>query len=201
MYAIIESGSITQTIKGPQGISISGTQYSAKIFSLWSQSELEAIGIYEVEYDNTNKKNHDYYTNGNQTLTYADNKVVCAYPTATAKNLADTLYEDGDNIPTGKSIGDVATKGLKTQKKELINQQTNALLNESDWIIVKATETEVAVDADWKTYRASVRTKCNQMQTAIDNAANVDALETLFTYTADSDGAVTRPLGELPQKD
>jgi hypothetical protein len=201
MYAIVESGSITKFLRGPQGVSIGGSQYSAKIFTLWTQSELEAVGIYEVEYDNSNKKNPEYYTNGNQSFTFADGKVTCAYPTATAKNLNDTLYEDGDNIPTGKSIGDVATRGLKTQKKDVINDQTNILLSKSDWIVVKALEAEATIDSDWVTYRASVRTKCNQMQTAIHNAANVDALDALFTYGVDSDGNVTRPLGELPQKD
>lgn len=201
MYAIVENGSITSTIKSPQGITINGTQYSSKIFSLWSTSQLEAIGIYEVEYNNSNKKNGEYYTNGNQSLSFENNKAVCAYATATAKNLDDTLYKDGDNIPTGKSIGDVSTKGLKTQKKSLVNDQTNALLHLSDWMIIKALETEVAIDSSWKTYRASVRTKCNLMQTAIDNASSVDALEALFTYAVDSDGNVTRPLGELPQKD
>ena len=57
MYAIVESGSITKFLRGPQGVSIGGSQYSAKIFTLWTQSELEAVGIYEVEYDNSNKKN------------------------------------------------------------------------------------------------------------------------------------------------
>jgi len=45
-----------------------------------------------------------------------------------------------------------------------------------------------------------VRTKCNSMQTQIDNASDVDALAALFTYTEQEDGSVTRPLGEFPIK-
>jgi hypothetical protein len=56
------------------------------------------------------------------------------------------------------------------------------------------------MDSGWKTWRASVRAKCNSMQTQIDNASNVDALATLFTYTT-TDGVTTRPLGEFPVKE
>jgi hypothetical protein len=36
------------------------------------------------------------------------------------------------------------------------------------------------------------------METAIINASDTAALETLHTYTKQEDGSVTRPLGELP---
>ena len=56
------------------------------------------------------------------------------------------------------------------------------------------------MDSDWKTWRTNVRKKCNAMQTLIGNAANVDALAALFTYTEQEDKSVTRPLGEFPKK-
>ena len=37
------------------------------------------------------------------------------------------------------------------------------------------------------------------METAITNAADTAALETLYTYTEQEDGTATRPLGELPE--
>jgi hypothetical protein len=54
------------------------------------------------------------------------------------------------------------------------------------------------MDSGWKTYRASVRTKCNSMQAQIDGAADVDALAALYEYTGDPS---TRPLGEFPVKE
>ena len=68
-------------------------------------------------------------------------------------------------------------------------------------MVVKATETGGTMDSGWKTWRASVRTKCNSMQTQIDNASDVDALAALFTYTKQGDGSYTRPLGEFPVKE
>ncbi len=49
----------------------------------------------------------------------------------------------------------------------------------------------------WKTHSAAVRTKCNSMETAIANAADTPALETLFTYTR-RPWSRARPLGDLP---
>ena len=80
----------------------------------------------------------------------------------------------------------------------MIDNQCSGILAPSDWMYVKAGEEGVSMDSGWKTWRASVRTKCNSMQTQIDNAANVDALSTLFTYTEQEDISIRRSLGEFP---
>ena len=65
---------------------------------------------------------------------------------------------------------------------------------------IKAGEEGGTMDSGWKTWRASVRTKCNEMQAAIDSAADTAAIQTLFTYTT-KDGVTSRPLGEFPVKE
>ena len=205
MFALVESGSITQMPKGNKGIQIGDVKYPAAIYTLWTEAERNAIGIYTVEIDNTNKKDEEWYINTNQTYTFSGGKVKATYGTATAKKIADTLWTSQDKtdgkIREGEDVGDVATEGLKTIKKRMIDNQCAGLLAPSDWRVVKATETETTMDSGWKTWRASVRTKCNSMQTQIDNASDVDALAALFTYTEQSDGSVTRPLGEFPEKE
>ena len=59
MWGIVQDGSITKLINNPKGIIIGDIRYSRKIFELWSKAELEAKGIYEVEFDNTNKKTNN----------------------------------------------------------------------------------------------------------------------------------------------
>ena len=86
----------------------------------------------------------------------------------------------------------------------MIDNQCAGILAPSDWRVVKATETGGTMDSGWKTWRASVRTKCNSMQTQIDNASDVDALATLFTYTntgTEENPVIERPLGEFPVKE
>ena len=206
MYAIVESGSITQTFNNPRKLVINDIRYSTKIYSLWSKAEKKAIGLYEVEYDNTNKKDEEWYINTNQTLTYdaSADKVTASYGTATARAIEDTLWTSQDKtdglIPSDKDVGDVKVEGLKTIKKRSIDNQCAGILQPSDWRVIRAKETGSTMNSGWKTWRASIRTKCNSMQTQIDNASDVDALAALFTYTT-TDGVTSRPLGEFPEKE
>ena len=205
MFALVESGKITQMPKGNKGIQIGDVKYPAQIYTLWSEAERNAIGIYTVEIDNTNKKDEEWYINTNQTCTFSGGKVKATYGTATAKAIADTTWTSQDKtdgkIPSGKDVGDVKTEGLKTIKKRMIDNQCAGILAPSDWMVIRATETGATLDSGWKTWRASVRTKCNSMQTQIDNASDVDALAALFTYTEQEDKSITRPLGDFPVKE
>jgi len=205
MFAVVESGSITSMPKGNKGIVIGDNQYPASIFTLWTEAERNAVGVYTVEIDNTNKKDEEWYINTNITYSYNSDEdtVTGSYGTATAKNINDTLWtqEDADEGLLGdREIGDLKVEGLKTIKKRMIDNQCASILAPSDWMVVKATETGTTMDSGWKTWRASVRTKCNSMQTQVDNAADVDALAALFTYTT-TDGVTSRPLGEFPVKE
>ena len=204
MYALVESGSITKYFNYPKGFILGDLQYSADIFTKWTASELAAIGIYEVTFDDSNKKDEQWYINTNQTFTYdASAKTVTAtYGTATAKKHADTLWTSQDKtdgkIPEGKDVGDVAVEGLKTILIRTIKQQAAGILQNTDWYIVRKADAGTAVPSSITTHRAAVRTKAAEMETAITNASNTPALETLYTYTKQEDGSTTRPLGELP---
>ena len=205
MFAIVESGSITSMPKGNKGVEINEIKHSADIFTTkWTESERNAIGVYTIEIDNTNLKDEEYYINTDITYTFGSGKVTGTYGTATAKSLTDITWTqaqiDAGLAPSGADTNTVATRGLKYNKKELIDNQCAGILAPSDWMVVKATETGTTMDSGWKTWRASVRTKCNSMQTQIDNAANVDALAALFKYTT-TDGVTSRPLGEFPVKE
>ena len=205
MFALVESGNITQMPKGNKGITLNGNKYTASIYTLRTEAERNEIGIYTVEIDNTNKKDEEWYINTNQTCTFSGGKVKATYGTATAKAIADTTWTSQDKtdgkIPSGKDVGDVKTEGLKTIKKRMIDNQCAGILAPSDWMVIRATETGATLNSGWKTWRASVRTKCNSMQTQIDNASDVDALAALFTYTEQEDKSITRPLGEFPVKE
>ena len=201
MFALVESGSITQMPKGNKGIQIGDVKYPVQIYTLWSEAERNAIGIYTVEIDNTNKKDEEWYINTNITYAFSGGKVKGTYGTATARAIADADATDNNGNKLKDADGNqIIDYGLKTIKKNLIDKQCAGILAPTDWRVVKATETGGTMDSGWKTWRASVRTKCNSMQTQIDNASDVDALAALFTYT-ETDGVVSRPLGEFPKKE
>ena len=210
MWALVESNNVTQVYTRPKALTIGDVNYPSNIFMLWSSSELEAIGIYEIVIDNSNLKDKEYYINTNQSFAFKSsvtinsidytNVVVASYGTATAKLLDDVLWEDGDSdIPEGKSVGDVKTPGIRKNHISNINAQAASILQPTDWMVVRAAEGGTAVPSSITTKRAAVRTKANAMCTQIDNAANVDALAALYVYNDNT--PPVRPLGELPQVD
>ena len=206
MFALVQSGSITKFFSGNQAVTIGDIQYPKSIFTLWSKAEREAISIYEVVFDNSNKKDEQWYINTNPsyafTITDGVGQVTSTYGTATAKAHADTLWTSQDKtdgkIPDGKDVGDVAVEGLKTVLIRNIKAQAAGILQDTDWYIVRKADAGTAVPSAITTHRAAVRTKAAEMETAITNAANTPALETLYTYTTNDAGVTSRPLGELP---
>jgi hypothetical protein len=202
MYALVEDSSITKIITNPKAIIIGDVRYPAKIFQLWSQSELNAIGIYEIIVDKTNYKDPAYYNNTNSTYTFADGQVTESWGTATPKRLNDenAVDEDGNNLLDDDG-NQVINYGLKTEKKRIVKQQASGLLAPTDWYVVKATEVaDYSVPSNITTFRADVRTKSNEMETAIDNCTTVDELKALYEYTEQTDGTITRPLPEFPKE-
>jgi len=203
MFALIDNQQITKFYSGNRGVTLGDIQYPKSIFTLWSESERNAIGIYEVTVDTTNKKDEAYYTNTNVSYGVESNKAVGSYGTATPKLLEDRNEVDEDGEPLLDDNGNqVVTKGLKSQKKDIIKQQASGLLEPTDWYNHKALDDETfTIPANITTYRANVRTKSNTMETAIDNASDVDALATLYAYVntgTEEIPVMERPLGEFP---
>ena len=201
MYAVVENNNITQFINYPKSIVIADVRYPAKIFTMWSQAEKEAIGIYEVITDSTNYKDQAYYNNTNEQYAFANGQVTKSWGTATAKRLEDenAVDEDGNNIL--ENGVQVINYGLKTEKKRIVKQQASGLLAPTDWYVVKATEVaDYDVPANILSFRADVRTKSNEMETMINNCTTVDELKALYEYTEQQDGTITRPLPEFPKE-
>jgi len=200
MWALIEDGSITKLINNPKAMVIGDTRYSRNIFSFrWSNEEREAIGIYEVVWDNAKKKNEEWYTNTSVSYAFGNGKVTASYGDATAKAITDTLYTAEDESNGLGTEGEVKIEGLKTIKIRAIKAQAAGILQDTDWYITRKADAGTAVPSAITNHRAAVRTKCAEMETAITNAADTPAIETLYTYTKQEDNSVTRPLGELPR--
>ena len=202
MLALVESGSVSKIFTRPTQIKINDINYPSNIFMLWSSSELKAIGIYEIVIDNTNLKDKKYYINTNQSFNFASDTVTASYGTATAKNMADTLYTAQDETDGLGTEGEIKQYGLKPQHKAVINSQAGGILSDTDWMVIREADGGTAMPSNIKTWRASVRTKANDMCTQIDNAADVDALAALYAYTntgTEENPVYTRPLGEFPE--
>jgi hypothetical protein len=208
MWALIEDNTITKIINNPKAMLIGDTQYSRNIFSFrWSNEEREAIGLYEIVFNNTNKKDEAYYINTNQSFAFADGVVTASFGSATAKAHADTTWtqdqiDDGD-APAGADTDTVAVEGLKTTLIRTVKAQAAGILQDTDWYIVRKADADTDVPSAITTFRAAVRTKAAAMETLITNASNTPAIKTLYTYVNTADEGdpkvMERPLGELPE--
>ena len=202
MFALVQDNAFVKIVNSSKGITIGDNQYPKTIFSLWTNAEREAIGIYEVVMDATNQKDEAYYINTNVSYAYSSGTVTGSYGTATAKPLDDVLFVDGDEIPSDKAVGDIKSYGLKDLEIKKIKAQASGLLSPTDWHVVKATEVaDYSVPTDVATYRTNVRAKSNEMETQINACSDVDALKTLFTWVYDEDTNTTsRPLASFPEE-
>jgi len=201
MFALVENNQFVKTVSSSKGVELNGIQYPKTIFTLWTEAERNAIGLYEINVNSENKKDEAYYINTDITYSFNNGIVTGSYGTPIAKPLNNVLFVEGDEIPSDKAVGDIKQYGLKEQKISVIKQQAAGLLAPTDWHVVKATEVAAySVPADISTYRAAVRTASNNMETIINAAADVDALKALYEYTEQQDGTFTRPLGEFPEE-
>ena len=197
MFALIENQQITKFYSGNKGVTLGDIQYPRSIFTLWSEAERNAIGIFEVTVDTTNKKDEQWYNNTNISYGVESNKAVGSYGSATPKLLEDRNETNKDGSPMLDADGNqVVTKGLKSQKKDIIKQQAAGILQDTDWYITRKADAGTAVPSAVTTHRAAVRTKSNEMETSIDNASDVDALATLYEYV--NTGTEENPVMERP---
>ncbi len=202
MFALVEDGSITKFLSGNRGITIGDNQYPKEIFTLWTKSEREAIGIYQIEMDYSKRKDEQWYNNTNVTYAFGSGKVTGSYGDATAKAHADTLFTAQDESDGKGTEGDVKDEGLKTKLIRDVKAQANQLLSKTDWYVTRKSEKSTAIPSNITTWRNGIRSKQAAMETSITNASDTPALETLYTYvnTADEGDPVVmeRPLGEFP---
>ena len=175
MYALVIDNKITKQFFNLEGFTIGDLQYPKDIFTKWSVEEKEAIGIYEVVFDKSNFKNENFYINTVPTFAFANDAVTASYGTATSK-----------------SYTELKTQLIKNLKINVANK-----LSKTDWYITRKNEVSTAIPSAITTHRNLVRSRQAAMETAITNASDTPALETLYTYTT-TDGVTSRPIGELP---
>ena len=203
MFALVDKSdnSITRMLNGNKGITIGDNQYPRAIFSLWSEAERNAINIYTVTIDNSKKKDERWYINTDITYAFSGGKVTGSYGDATAKAHADTTWTAQDETDGLGTEGEIKSEGLKTVLIRQVKSQAASELERTDWYVVRKSEESTAIPSAITTHRRAVRSKAAAMETSITNASDTPALETLYTYTKQEDGSVTRPLGELPKLD
>jgi len=202
MWALVENNAVTQVYMRPKDLELESGNYPRVVFTTYTTEQLEAIGIYEVVIDNTNFQDKEFYINTDQRFDFVDGVVTASYGVATPKVLDNVLFTAQDETDGLGIEGEIKKYGIRQRYINNININAGNILQSTDWMVIREAEGGTAVPSSITTQRAAVRTKANEMCTALENAADLDALITLLTYV--NTGTVEapiieRPLGELPE--
>lgn len=191
MWAIVKASQVIQLVPSPKSVVINDIGHPKEIFIHWSKDKLKEIGIYE--FISGTQPDSRFETRGAVSYT-VDDKAGTVTESITIKNkkLTDTNEVDENGDPLLDENGDqVVTKGLKSIYKEQIKSQASSLLASTDWMVVRYAEDNTkAIPSDVSTYRASVRTKADEICTAIDGCTSMAKLKALFESTYNDDGSL-----------
>ena len=166
MATILKHNATSQTIRAGKSWRDENGILHPPNWNLWSAEEKTAAGITEVvEETPPDSRLYTWSHNADGTI----NK--------TAKSLDDT------------GSGDTLTLGVKSTLKDEVNSQQNKLLSQTDWYIIRKADKGTAIPSNVQTWRDAIRTKGDAMKSAIDGAANTDAVAALFVVY-DREGVV-----------
>ena len=161
-------------VKTPRGLTIDGIQHPRNIFTHWSKAELANIGIKPASITGIDSR---YENTGALTWDTSGAEAAGTYAT-TAKSAAD----------------------LKADMTAAVKNMAASNLVSSDWMSIREADGGTAMPADWKTYRAAVRTTVNAKETEIAALADMAAVKayeahpvtyTRKTGTTDAEGVTT----------
>ena len=191
MWAYIKDNKIEEIIRFPKTMVIDNITHSRRIFTSWSWTELNNIGIYTVEDGAKGNDNFEYTSQPTYTYSASGKKVTTAY-TTTDKALDDVEAkdEDGKNILDEKG-NKTYIYGLKTQAKEKAKQQANSLISRFNWLVERSIyDSSKSIPDAVKTYVAAIRTDCANIEKAIDDASDMAAFKKLYEWEYNNDGSV-----------
>ena len=157
-----------------------GTQYP-KVWMRYSADEKKAIGITWEDPPASEAAYNDKFYSGRQ----SDGTLI-------PKSLTDTLWvdSDGDAVTDPMTGAQGVTRGLKYVWVAKTKRTANSKLAEHDWYVTRKAEKSTAMPSSVTTYRDSVRTKCAEIETALNGASDLAAFMALFEDVRNSDGTL-----------
>ena len=169
MWARVADGSIQEIINAPRIITIDGITHPRTIFSLWTDAERKAIGILPVT--RANHLDGDYHTENNPSYAIDED----------GNAVTETITKAADNT--------LAT--VKTSQLNKIKIRCNNLLMSTDWYVVRKYERSGAIPDKIIAFRAAVLAVYAASKSAINGAANIDALKTVNTNSTGATRLIT----------
>jgi len=183
---------IEELIQHPKSMTIDGIRHPRQMFK-WTTSELKAVGIVPVTTSGSHL-NIAYYIETDEAFAIAGDKnsVVRTIGVKVAdKKLAD---EDAKDEEGNQLLHDDGSKvinyGLKHNAIQKVKTQQAGFLSQTDWYIIRKADAGTAIPSNIQTWRDAIRVDATEIETAITNAADMDAFIALHNDTYKGDGSV-----------
>ena len=207
MWARIESNKIVEYYDRKQSIVLNNVRYSSQIFTIWTDAQRKDLGIVPVVISGTHLDTKYYIEQNHSDAIAGDgNSVIRTIGVKVAdKNLNDVnevwtqARIDAGEAPDGTSANDpmldedgnqMITRGLKYNAIQKVKAQQAGYLSQTDWYIIRKADAGTAIPSNIQTWRNAIRTDATEIETAITNAADMDAFIALHTDTYKEDGTV-----------
>jgi len=200
MWARIESNNIVEYYDRKQSIVLNNVRYSSQIFTIWTDAQRKDLGIVPVVISGSHL-NTNYYIEHNHSDAIAGdgNSVIRTIGVKAAdKNLNDVneVWKqseiDNNEAPDGTSVNDpkldsdgnqIITRGLKYNAIQKVKAQQAGYLAQTDWYIIRKTDIGTAIPSNIQTWRNAIRSDATDIETAITNAADMNAFIALHNDT------------------
>jgi len=156
MFAIVKNNQVEQYVQPNSVFHVDWVEYSANWIATATQEQKDAIGLVDVIYG-SRKDERFYWVTQQEPVYNAGAKQVEINFIATPKDLA----------------------AIQKVVVDQTNQTAYTLLLPSDWMVVKAIETGGTVEANWTTWRQTIRTEAADYCVAVNACTSMEQLEQL----------------------
>jgi len=193
MWARIESNKIVEYYDRKQSIVLNNVRYSSQIFTIWTDAQRKDLGIVPVVISGSHL-NTNYYIEKNHSDAIAGdgNSVIRTIGVKAADRKLeneDAVDEDGNKLKD-KDGNQVINYGLKHNAIQKVKTQQEGFLAQTDWYIIRKADAGTAIPSNIQTWRNAIRSDATDIETAITNAADMNAFIALHTDTYKADGTV-----------
>ena len=193
MWARIESNKIVEYYDRKQSIVLNNVRYSSQIFTIWTDAQRKDLGIVPVVISGSHLDTRFYIEKNHSDAIAGDgNSVIRTIGVKAAdKKLEneDAKDEDGNQL-----FNDDGSKtinyGLKHYAIQKVKKQQAGYLAETDWYIIRKADVGTAIPSNIQTWRNAIRSDATAIETAITNAADMNAFIALHTNTYNEDGTL-----------
>ena len=177
MATIIRHEATNQTLRPGRGWKDENSIQHPPNWNIWSTEDKAAAGITEiVQVNPPDSRFYNWSYNADGTI---NKKAKALEDSGGSIQIESLVTEDGDKLVT-ENFAETLVLGLKSNLKLDVNLQQGSLLDQTDWYIIRKADKGTAIPSNVQTWRDAIRTQGDAMVSAIDGAANTEAIAALF---------------------